>query len=196
MRETATVGSTRREQLVQAALEAIEQHGPTVGMAQIAERAGVARPHVYRVITSKDELDAEVGRRAADAFVNRVRRALARAGGPEEQAHASIAAAVAWAADHPNLYRFLAARQHARATTSARRGRFLDELVRVVEGHDAADGQPAGLADAVLAGIIGLVDASIIWWLDHRDESQDEVVARLAGQVILIGRSLSRPAAP
>src|SRR5690349_15505504 len=55
---TPRTRTTRRDQLVAAALSCIEEFGPGVGMGQIAERAGVPRPHVYRVIASKDELDA------------------------------------------------------------------------------------------------------------------------------------------
>ena len=41
---------------------------------------------------------------------------------------------------------------------------------------------PAG----VLAGLMGMVDASVIWWLDHHDESQDQLVHRLSRQVTAV----------
>jgi AcrR family transcriptional regulator len=74
MAQTTRTGTTRRDALVAAALSCVEEFGPGVGMAPIAERAGVPRPHVYRVVASKEELDAEVGRLAADMFVERVAR--------------------------------------------------------------------------------------------------------------------------
>jgi AcrR family transcriptional regulator len=192
MAETTRTSTTRRDALVAAAISCIEELGPGVGMAQIAERAGVPRPHVYRVIASKDELDAEVGRLAADMFVERVRPAVAQPASLRDTAHDAVAAAVAWAADHPNLYRFLAARQHARAATGPRhgRGRFLGMLVASSTeylrrtGGGAVAEVPA--TDGVFAGIMGLIDASIIWWLDHQDETQQEVVERVARQVTLI----------
>lgn len=195
MTQTTRTGTTRRDRLVAAAVSCVEEFGPGVGMAQIAERAGLPRPHVYRVIASKEELDAEVGRLAADLFVERVRPTVAQPASLRETVHGAVAAAVDWAAEHPNLYRFLAARQHARAASGPRqgRGRFLELLVASSSeflrrtGGDVAD-VPA--ADGVFAGIMGLIDASIIWWLDHHDETQQQVVERVARQVTLIQQDL------
>ncbi len=58
-----------------AAARAIEEYGPGVGTAQIAERAGVARPHVYRHFDSKEDLEREVLRFAADQLIDTVRPA-------------------------------------------------------------------------------------------------------------------------
>jgi AcrR family transcriptional regulator len=193
MPQTTGTGTTRRDDLIAAAVACIEEHGPGVGMAQIAERAGVPRPHVYRVIASKGELDAEVGRIAADAFIERVRPAVAGSASLRDTAHGAVEAAVAWAAEHPNLYRFLAARQHARAAGRPRqgRGRFLgmlvassSELLRRADGHVP---ETPG-TDGVFTGIMGLIDASIIWWLDQQDETQQQLVERVARHVTLILR--------
>jgi AcrR family transcriptional regulator len=188
-------GTTRRDALVAAAVSCIEELGPGVGMAQIAERAGLPRPHVYRVIASKEELDAEVGRLAADRFVERVRPAVAQPASLRDTVQGAVSAAVDWAAEQPNLYRFLAARQHARAATGPRqgRGRFLGLLVEssseFLRRADAGAPDAPG-ADGVFAGIMGLIDASIIWWLDHQDETQQQVVDRVARQVTLILQDL------
>jgi AcrR family transcriptional regulator len=195
VKQVTDAGTTRRDALVAAALSCIEELGPGVGMAQIAERAGVPRPHVYRVIASKDELDAEVGRLAADRFIERVRPTVAQPVSMRDASYGAVAAAVAWAAEHPNLYRFLAARQHARAAGRPRqgRGRFLGLLVssssEFLTRADGANATPPA-ADGVFAGIMGLIDASIIWWLDHQDETQQQVVDRVARQVTLILQDL------
>lgn len=191
--ETTDAGLSRRDALVAAAVACVEEYGPHVGMAQIAERAGVPRPHVYRIIASKDELDAEVARIAAEQFLARVRPAVAQPASIWAVAHGSISSAVSWAAEHPQLYRFIAARQHARAASGPRqgRGRFLDLLVQSsLEYVRRAGREIDTVPEAVLAGIMGLIDASIIWWLDHHDESQDQLVTRLARQVTLIERDL------
>jgi AcrR family transcriptional regulator len=196
MAQRAGSGATRRDALVAAAVACIEEFGPGVGMAQIAERAGVPRPHIYRVIASKEELDAEVGRLVADAFVEHVRPTVTRAATLRDTVRDAVAASVAWAAEHPNLYRFLAARQHARAASGPRhgRGRFLGMLVASSSeylrrtGGDDVSAIPT--ADRVFAGIMGLIDASIIWWLDHQDETQQQVVERVARQVTLIQQDL------
>ncbi|WP_278258073.1 helix-turn-helix domain-containing protein [Nocardioides convexus] len=51
----ALESDARRAQVVQAAIDAIEEGGASVGMAQIAERAGIPRPHVYRHFASKEQ---------------------------------------------------------------------------------------------------------------------------------------------
>ena len=56
----------RRAELVQAAVRAIDQHGPDVTVADIAAEAGVSKPVLYRYFTDKDELHAAVGRWGAD----------------------------------------------------------------------------------------------------------------------------------
>jgi AcrR family transcriptional regulator len=47
----------RYEHIVEAARTAIEEHGPEALTGQIAKRAGLARPNVYRHFSSKDDLD-------------------------------------------------------------------------------------------------------------------------------------------
>jgi AcrR family transcriptional regulator len=175
----------RRAQIVEAAARAIEEYGGSVGTAQIAERAGVQRPHVYRVFESKDDLDDEVGKWAASRLLESVRPTLTRTGTPPEIIHGVVAAAIGWAQANPNLYRFMAARQQTKATHRARLGRtrFLGEIVGASEAYLRASDLDVEPPSGVMAGLMGMVDASIIWWLDHEDETRDEVVERLTRQV-------------
>lgn len=178
----------RRAAIVAAALEVIEDVGPTAGTSQIAERAGVPRPHVYRHFESKEELDADIIREAAAALREAVRPTLTTGKSIPEVLRDAIAAAVGWAADHPNLYRFLAARQQTRALHRTRlgRGKFLDMFVEAAANIAGIRGGFGAVPDGVLAGMVGMIDSSIIWWLDHRDERQDDVVDRLSRQVDLV----------
>ena len=54
----------RRAELTAAAIEAIRQHGPEVGMDAIAAHAGVSKPVLYRYFADKSELWLAVGQRA------------------------------------------------------------------------------------------------------------------------------------
>lgn len=180
--------AARRAKILLAAVEAVEELGAGVGVGEVAERAGIARPHVYRVFASKDVLDADVARFAATELVRRVRPAYRRVGTPYTVVRGVILACVEWAAEHPNLYRFLAAQQQTKAWHRARMGRtrFLDEIATAMDTYLDAGGYTAKTPDGLLAGLMGMVDASIIWWLDHQDESKDDVIDRLTRQVMLV----------
>lgn len=179
---------SRRAQIVSAAAEAIDEIGPQAGMAQIADRAGLPRPNVYRHFASKDQLDAEVTRFAATELIRRVRPHLTRAGTPFEVIRGVVAASIAWASEHPNLYRFIAAQQQTKALHRARMGRtrFLNEIVEAMRAYLDAAELPASPPDGVLAGLMGMVDASIIWWLDHHDETEDQLADRVSRQIAVV----------
>lgn len=187
----------RRAHIVEAAAAAIEEYGVGVGTAQIAARAGVARPHVYRHFDSKDDLDDAVARYAATALVEQVRPSLTRTGRPLEIVRGVVAESIGFAREHPNLYRFMAARQQTRARHRERLGqtrwgrtRFLGEVVDASTAYLKARDLDVEVPAGVLAGLMGMVDASIIWWLDHQDEQQEVVVDRVARQVWLVLREL------
>jgi AcrR family transcriptional regulator len=56
----------RRTDLVAAAVAAIDEHGPTASIAQIAASAGVGKPVLYRYFADKDDLYRAVGRWGAE----------------------------------------------------------------------------------------------------------------------------------
>lgn len=184
----ALESDARRAQVVQAAIDAIEDGGAAVGMAQIAERAGIPRPNVYRHFASKEQLDAEVARYAATELLRRVRPHLSRSGTPAEVIRGLIGPCVAWAAEHPHLFRFLAAQQQTKALHRARLGRtrLLSEIVEATRSYLRETPLPTDPPEGVLVGVMGMVDASIIWWFDHHDESQEQLVERLTRQVTAV----------
>jgi len=184
----------RRDHIVRAAAAAIDEYGATVGTAQIADRAGVQRPHVYRHFDSKDDLDNEVAKYAATELVERVRPTLTRTGTPLQIIGGVIAESVAWAQEHPHLYRFMAARQQTKALQRARFGRtrFLGEVVSASTAYLRTRDVELEAPSGVLAGLMGMVDASIIWWLDHQEEEQSELVDRVTRQAWLVLGDMAR----
>lgn len=180
--------AARREQIIKAAALAIETHGPDAGTAQIAELAGVARPHVYRHFSSKEELETEVARYAAGELKARVRPTLRKTGPALEIIRGPVLESVDWAAENPNLYRFITQRNETRDLRRNRLGRthFLSEIVDAANAYMLASDIPADPPDGILAGLMGMVDASIIWWLDHQDEPREQMVDRLTRQIHLI----------
>jgi AcrR family transcriptional regulator len=168
----------RRRRIVEAAARAIEEYGTQTGLATIADQAGVPRPHVYRQFTGKDDLDREVGRYAARLLSGWIRPSLTASGTPSSVIHGLIARVLQWAIDHPNLYRF-----RARLAEEA----AVDELVDALAAYLRAAGYDARPPAYVIAGIIGMVDAAIVWWLDHPAETGAGALTDwLADQVWLV----------
>ncbi|MFT4286298.1 TetR/AcrR family transcriptional regulator [Nocardioides sp.] len=171
----------RRERLVLAAVAEIDANGPEPAVAAIAERAGVPRPHVYRIFASRDELDEAVVAYTAAELLDRLTPPPGSQGAVNEMVHDRIASAVGWAAEHPNLYRFLALRTQTLTMQNARAG-LLGAIVDTVVGLVGEDALDRGLLERVLAGLIAMVDTGIVWWLEHADETREEVIVRLTRQ--------------
>lgn len=174
----------KRRRIVEAAAYAIEEHGADAGLAAIADRAGVPRPHVYRHFTGKDDLDQEVARHAGRLLSAWIRPSLTASGTPASIIRGLIERVVAWAVDHPNLYRFRA-RLGGRAAVT--------ELGDALAAYLRAAGYDARPPAYVVAGVVGLVDGALVHWLDHRAETAAEALTEwLAAQVWLLLRDMLR----
>lgn len=178
----------RREQIVDAARAVIEEHGPDALTGQIAERAGLARPNVYRHFSSKDELDLAVARNAYQELQSQVLARLDLSGSPIDVIRAPIAAQVIWADRHPNLYRFLVSRGYQRSSQQRRAARrdFATELALAGARFFPHFADNPDAAAAIVVGLGGLIDASILGWLGRRTESRKRLIDRLTTHAWLI----------
>ena len=178
----------RRAELVQAALEVIEDVGPTATVDQITARLGLTRQALYRQFDDRADLDRAIAERAATRLVDELVPQLALT----DDVEASIRRALHGYLDHVEahlpLYRFV--RAHDNDTGTATEGsavrRVKDTLASRVAGiardHLVATGAaPVEVAEPLATGLVGMADAVIGRWLDDpRGASRDEVVAGLA----------------
>jgi AcrR family transcriptional regulator len=179
----------RRDDILAAARAVIEEHGPGALTGQIAKRAGLARPNVYRHFASKEDLDLALARRAYKELRRAITSRLDLSGSPVDVVRAPIEAQVNWAEQHPNLYRFLVSRGHQRATQGhrvAERSDLAAQLAAAGARYFPGFTDDADAAEATLVAIIGLVDASVLRWLDRHSESRGELVDRLTTQCWLL----------
>ena len=181
----------RRLAIINAAISAIEAHGPDALTAQIAEMAGVPRTHVYRHFDGKQALDFAVARHVAAQIGQQIRHGLATTGSARDVIGASISEHLSWIEAHPNLYRFLA--QHAYAVNSTgtpavddAKAAFATELTALLERYMRYFDIDTSPAERVIVGVVGMVDATAAWWLEHRDITRAELTAALTNQVWLI----------
>lgn len=178
----------RRGRIIEAALAAIEENGPHALTGQIAGKAGLGRTHFYRHFASKEELDLAVARHVHRELTAKIRVSLDVTGSPLDVIRAPVSQHVMWADDHPNLYRFLVNRHYRRSNEKTAPGvsAFASELAKAGARYFPRYGDDAGAADRNVAAIVGLIDASVLWWLDHRESTRDDLVIRLTRQTWLI----------
>lgn len=180
----------RRAAIIQAAMRAIDEHGPDVLTARIAELAGVPRTHVYRHFDGKPALDLAVSTQVALEIGNHIRAAFTTGGSTTELIARAIDRHLGWVAEHPNLYRFVARNAYAMTTPHGRpadaKAAFAAEITALTARYMAALGLSTEPAERMIVGVVGLVDSTASWWIDRRVPDRATVAAELTEEVWLI----------
>ena len=181
----------RRLAIINAAIIAIEEHGPDALTGQIAEKAGVPRTHVYRHFDGKQALDMAVSRHVALQIGQQIRAGLATRGSPRDIISAAINQHLSWIEAHPNLYRFLAQHAYAVNVTGSpnvddAKAAFAGELTTLLAAYMQMFEMDTSPAARIIVGVVGMVDATAAWWLEHHDVPRSELTAQLTHQVWLI----------
>jgi AcrR family transcriptional regulator len=179
----------RRQLIIEAAISAIEEHGPDALTAQIAERAGVPRTHVYRHFDGKPALDLAVSQTVAGRLLNEFRSVMSMRGSARELVHALIEPFLAWVEQNPNLYRFLNRHAFAVNTTGRQdaddaKSVLVGQLTLMTSAYLMLLGAEEPNVGRVVAGVVGLVDGSAAWWLEHGGEPRHELAAALTEEVV------------
>jgi AcrR family transcriptional regulator len=181
----------RRLAIINAAIAAIEAHGPHALTGQIAEMAGVPRTHVYRHFEGKQALDFAVARHVAGQIGRQIRAGLATKGSARDIISAAISQHLGWIEAHPNLYRFLALHAYAVNATGSQtvddaKAAFATELTALLERYMKYFEIDTSPAERVIVGVVGMVDSTAVWWLEHRDIQRAELTSALTEQVWVI----------
>ena len=97
----------RRQAIIDAAIAVIEEHPPgtTIHVQQIAERAGLARPALYRHFTDRADLDRAVQEQAIGQLLAELDPGVILQGTVEQVILRIVETYVTWAGDHPALHR-------------------------------------------------------------------------------------------
>lgn len=161
----------RREELVQAALRAITQHGPGVGVDEIAAAAGTSKTALYRHFADKEQLYLAV----ADRVSRRILRDLAAAAAQHERPRAALGAVIATylrLVEHdPDVYWFVTRGAGSVAATSAAdplaglTQAVSAEFARAIARQLRAAGLEAGTAEPWAHGLVGMVRAAADHWM-------------------------------
>ena len=158
----------RRAELTAAAIDAIRQSGPDVGMEAIAAHAGVSKPVLYRYFADKSQLWLAVGQEAAAMVLDAIVPAVVAVREEREVIAAAIDVYLAHIAADTNLYQFVVhqpdiARHHDVVADVV--DTIASGLARIFGDRLRARGLDSGAALPWAYGVVGYVQTVGDWWL-------------------------------
>jgi AcrR family transcriptional regulator len=175
---------TRRDELVLAAVAAIDARGPQAGIGEIAAAAGVSKPVLYRYFADKADLHAAVGSWGAGVVMERLLPAFLSEGSVKQRVDLACEAYLAAIEEHPNVFLLLVAHRVEGTGTSSDpladgKAAIAAAMARVLGdgGVDAAGAEPWA------HGLVGLGLSTGEWWLTRRTMSRAAVRGYLAAFV-------------
>jgi AcrR family transcriptional regulator len=197
--------AARREELIDAAVAAVSEHGAGVGMDQIAAAANTSKPVIYRYFADKSDLYRAVSQRVVTDVLTSLVQVMASEPPARELIHAGIDAYLGLLQDNPELYRFVA--QHPLVgdapTGTAQVVDFsavvAELLTQQLETQLRANGLDPAFAQPWGTAIVGFISAASTWWIDHRDamtraQLTEYLSALLWGGAAGVLQSVDRPA--
>jgi AcrR family transcriptional regulator len=161
----------RRAELTAAAIAAIRELGPEVGMEAIAAHAGVSKPVLYRYFADKSQLWQAVGVQAAGLVVDAIQPAVAAVREERAVIGAAVDAYLAHIENDRHLYQFVVhqpglARPHDVVADAV--DTIAGALASILGDRLRALGLDSGPALPWAYGIVGFVQSVGDWWLRGR----------------------------
>lgn len=188
MTETADRRSTRweahrqerRAAFVDAAVRAIDKHGPEAGIAEIAAEAGVSKPVLYRYFADKDEVYAAVGRWGAAQVLERVTPPLFDEGPVRDRITIACDGYLSVIEEHPAVFALLVRHRSGEDPLADGKIQIAEALAQVVARTLNIVGADADAAEPWAHGLVGLALAMGEWWLGREALPRAEVNRYLA----------------
>jgi AcrR family transcriptional regulator len=176
--------AARRAEFVEAAMRALAEHGPDVGMDHIAAEAGVTKPVLYRHFADKADLFVALGQRGTEILFDRLIPAMNNEEAPVPRIRRSLDAFFSTVEEHPNLYRVLVRRSFAKARVeqdivAEDKELIANALAALLGDYLRSLEIDSGGAEPWAHGIVGMVQNVSEWWLERRTMTRDAVVEYL-----------------
>ncbi|EIE97686.1 TetR/AcrR family transcriptional regulator [Saccharomonospora glauca] len=174
----------RRAEFVEVALRALDEHGPDMGMEDVAAAAGVTKPVLYRHFEDKADLYLALGRRGTEILFERLIPAINAELAPLPRIRMALDAFFSVIEEHPNLYRLLARKSFGDRPVDADvvaedKQLIATALTALLGDYMRMLNMDSGAAEPWAHGIVGMVQNTGEWWLDKRTMSRDSVVEYL-----------------
>jgi AcrR family transcriptional regulator len=169
----------RRAEMVDAAMDAVREHGSSVSVAEIAKRAGITKPVLYRHFEDRADLQRAVGEKSAELLMERIFTALEGADSEADEgaliAHI-VDAFLAGIEDEPELWRFVVHNTVEREAGSEIVEDVQERIARLLSiligERLRAAGLDSGGAEVWSLGLVGMVKSAGDWWLERRTMSR------------------------
>jgi AcrR family transcriptional regulator len=170
----------RRAQLLDSAVAAIRDIGPSATMEQLAKAGGVTKPILYRHFGDRDGLIRAISERFSTDLLTSVTTPLTADADARELLHSTVDSYVAFIERDPNLYRFMMQQSPERTEGLGSMGSLIDLIARQVAqvaGERLREaGRDSGAAVPWAYGIIGLVHQAGDWWVDDQTMTRETLV--------------------
>ncbi len=179
----------RRDLILAASLTCIERDGVGVGVAAIADEAGLPRSVVYRLFRDREDLDEQIRTRIIEEMMLDLAPALDPRGTAYDAVGHAVRTYVAWVDRRPRLHQFLGTgsatkpKTGSRVVTGTRTAVALAvvDLVQDFLGRRSTHPVPDGAAENLAFAMVGLVDGAVNRWVAHPESrsSADELTTFL-----------------
>jgi AcrR family transcriptional regulator len=174
---------SRRAELVAAAVAAIDTHGPTASIAEIAASAGVSKPVLYRYFADKDDLYRAVGRWGADQVMQALVPTLLADAPMREKVYRACDEYFGLLAEHPQVFLLLIEHRSADDPIADGKEQIATSLAKLMGDTLRRLGVDAAGAEPWAHGVVGMGLAVGEWWLRRdimtRESAADYLAAFL-----------------
>ena len=176
----------RRRQLLEIALGVFGTAGyHDSAMADIADRAGVTKPVLYRHYASKADLYLEVLRACATRLAGAVERAAATAPDPKAKVEAGFLAFLSFATENPACFQVLFSADDGQQPEQATEVRTT--MARRLASIVTIDWVPDDQRALVAHGLVGLAEGTARAWMATDSAVPIGEVARTLADVTWVG---------
>ena len=174
---------SRRSELVAAAVAAIDAHGPSASIAEIAASAGVSKPVLYRYFSDKEDLYRAVGQWGADQVTQALVPALVEAGPMRDRVYRACDAYMTLIAEHPQVFLLLIEHRSTDDPLADGKEQIATSLAKLIGDTLRHLGVDAAGAEPWAHGVVGMGLAVGEWWLRRdimsREAASDYLAAFL-----------------
>lgn len=171
---------SRRNDLVTAAVAAIDEHGPTASIAEIAVSAGVSKPVLYRYFTDKNDLYRAVGQWGAEQVTQAVVPALVDPGPLRDRVYRACDAYLTLIAEHPQVFLLLIEHRSADDPLADGKEQIAGALAKLIGDTLRHLGVDAAGAEPWAHGVVDMGLAVGEWWLRRDIMSREAASEYLA----------------